>query len=280
MLRLTLAFVVAKSSALAFQPVHTRSAVAFRGAAAVRSAAAVMMANDEATRDSSADLDSGSDVMATGETRAELIARLRSPIRQYDGGWADIHGRYGGKNEKKLAESKGQLVWGTGGGRRLDEQGKETNTGSLPAEKQAQLVLPEESFKVSKMEMSQTDEDFVMECAEHEEAELFIDIEPMFLTAEEYFYGFTADSDPKFTIDPGMSSDIEGVMNAKDHSASSRGATLGSLDRATSTQRIMIKLKFKPEYQVGEFEAHLCFIFPSEKSFSKFYKITGKSTSA
>ena len=41
----------------------------------------------------------------------------------------------------------------------------------------------------------------------------------------------------------------------------------------------MIKLKFKPEYAEGEFVAYLCFILPNEKTFSKFYKITGKSFS-
>ena len=32
------------------------------------------------------------------------------------------------------------------------------------------------------------------------------------------------------------------------------------------------------EESAGEVEAYLCFIFPTEKSFSKFYKITGKAT--
>ena len=61
-------------------------------------------------------------------------------------------------------------------------------------------------------------------------AEMFIDIEPMFLTKEEYFYGFTADSDPAISIDHWMSSDIEGEMNAKDFAKDGGSATLGSLD--------------------------------------------------
>jgi len=235
------------------------------------------MSDDDATRDSANDWAS-----------AELLARLRAPIRQYDGGWADTATRYGGK--KKNTNINGEIIdggthYGTGGGKRLDNDvsgvgGSHHEGPTLPADKQEQLVLPEESFKISKMEMSQTDEDFEMECAEHEEAEMFIDIEPMFLTKEEYFYGFTADSDAKFTIEHGMSSEIEGEMNAKDHAAAPRAATLGSLDRAESTRRIMIKIKFKPGFVVGEFEAHMCFIFPNEKNFSKFYKITGKSTPA
>jgi hypothetical protein len=77
-----------------------------------------------------------------------------------------------------------------------------------------------------------------------------------------------------------MSSDIEGEMNAKDHNAAPRGArTMGSLERGESTRRIMINLKFNPEFEAGEAVAHLCFIFPNEKAFSKFYKITGKATS-
>jgi len=110
---------------------------------------------------------------------------------------------------------------------------------------------------------------------------MFVDIEPMFLTKEEYFYGFTADSTSKITIDHSMSSDIEGEMNAKDHKGKQVGvsssATLGSLERGAATQRIMIKLQFKPEFEKGEFDAYLCFMFPNEKAFSKFYKITGKS---
>ena len=143
----------------------------------------------------------------------------------------------------------------------------------------AQLVLPEESFSITKMAMSQTDEDFEIECdlSEAQEAEMFIDIEPMFLTKEEYFYGFTSDSDPKISIDHSMSSDPEGEMNAKDH-AKQTFARDGDMKRQEKTRRIMIKLKFNPAYEAGEFVAHLCFIFPNEPNFSKFYKITGKST--
>jgi len=282
MMRLTLAFIVAQASALALQPVHA----AARSAAAVRSAAA-MMADPEATRDSAPNLDSGSDMMATGETREELMARLRQPIRQFDGGWADTATRYGGK--KKTTNINGEEIdmsathYGTGGGKRLDTDvgSLGTQEETLPPEKQAMLVLPEESFKIEKMEMSQTDEDLVIECnleAGELKGETFIDIEPMFLTKEEYFYGFTADSSPKISIDHSMSSDIEGEMNAKDHNAKVGAATMGSMKGTSGGRRIMIKLAFNPEFEVGEFDAYLCFIFPNEKAFSKFYKITGKST--
>jgi len=271
--RLTLAVLVAQTSALALQNVRARSA------AAVRSAAAIM-SDPEATRDSAPNLDGMSDIMATGETREQLIARLRSPIRQADGGWADTATRYGGK--KKNTNINGEVIesgthYGTGGGQRLDNDFGLGESGTeLPAEKKATLVLPEESFKVEKMEMSQTDEDFVMECAEHETAELFIDIEPMFLTPTDYYYGFTADSDAKISIDFSLSSEIEGVMPAKTH----KGKASQELTKEDMKQRIAIKLEFKPNFTVGEFDAYLCFMFPNEKSFSKFYKITAKSTSA
>jgi len=275
MLRLSLAFLVAQSSALALQPVCARSAAAARSAAVVRSmrSAAAMMSDPDATRDSE-----------DGWASAELLARLRSPIRQYDGGWADTATRYGGKKQINPRDA-GNTHYGTGGGRRLEDDTFSADAGStaLPPEKQALLVLPEESFKISKMEMSQTDEDFVLECALDEnqmEAEMFIDIEPMFLTKEEYFFGFTADSDPKISIEHGMSSEIQGELNAKEHASDRGSATMGSLDGGESKRGVMIKLKFKPEFAVGEFDAYLCFIFPNEPAFSKFYKITGKSTSA
>jgi len=97
---------------------------------------------------------------------------------------------------------------------------------------------------------------------------MVIDIEPMFLMRTKYFYGFTADSDPNISINHFMSSEIEGEMASKAHA--------GKLDE---TENVKINIKFKPE-SAGEFEAHLCFMFPTEKPFSKFYKITGKATLA
>ena len=111
---------------------------------------------------------------------------------------------------------------------------------------------------------------------------MYIDIEPMFLTKTPYFYGFTADSSPKISIEHGSSSDMEGEMQPKDHNSKIGAATAGSLardkDKALHLSRVMIKLKFSPAFEAGEFDAYLCFIFPEEKPFSKFYKITGKST--
>ena len=267
MLRLTLASLVAQSSALALQPVHTRSTVAVRNAAATRSAAS-MQVDWDATRDN--------EEKAAADAQAALLAHLRRPIRQYEGGWGDRALRNGGVDNERIGKGPTPHVQDD----EDDPTKKKAEVPTLPQEKQAQLVLPEESFKISKMEMSQTDEDFVMECAlgsGDTEAEMFIDIEPMFLTKEKYFYGFTADSSPKISIDHHMSSPIEGEMNAKSHD-DKRMKTEGSLERGESTRRIMIKLKFNPEFEAGEFDAYLCFMFEEEKAFSKFYKITGKST--
>jgi len=82
-----LAFFVPQSSALTLQPVHARSAVA------VRSAALVM--SDDATRDSEDEADAA---------RAALLAHLRAPIRQYEGGWGDRVLRDGGVDNSRIGK--------------------------------------------------------------------------------------------------------------------------------------------------------------------------------
>ena len=129
----------------------------------------------------------------------------------------------------------------------------------LPAEKAAKLVLPEASFKISKMDVSQTDEDFVMECSSMNDTEMFVDVEPAMNTYEDYFFGLTSDSHPTITISQDESSPIEGRMDRRGGAATS------------------VKLKFEPNGASGEFEAYLCFVLENEPDFSKFYKITGKT---
>jgi len=90
----------------------------------------------------------------------------------------------------------------------------------------------------------------------------------MFITKTEYFYGFTAGSDPNITIDHLKSSFIEGEMASKRH---------GAVEEGEDDVNVKINIKFTPE-SVGEVEAYLCVMFPKEKSFSKFYKITAKGT--
>ena len=258
MLRLTLALLVAQSSALALQTVHARSAVAVRSAAAMMS---------DATRDSDAD--------AEAERMAKLLAHLKAPIRQYEGGWGDTAMRDGGKNKDRFGKGPTPHLIGTDNDNAI--AGDNTAMAQAPVaapmlspEKQAKLVLPEEAFKVSKLAMSQTDEDFVIECslAKGEmEGEFTVEVEPMFLKKEEYFFGFTTDSDPKISIDYGLSSDAKGEALVK-------GSHLAKI----KDEPVTIKLKFKPEFTVGECDAYLCLILPNEDMSSKFYKITGKCT--
>ena len=264
MLRLTLALLVARSSVLALQPV-----LAVRSAAAVRGAVSMQVDWDARK---------AKEEEAAAEAHRKLMAHLRAPQRQYEGGWGDTALRTGGKDKNRFGTGPdGNLGKAFDGETNERRKTKSSRGGALPEEKQAQMVLPAESFKVTKMEMSQTDEDFVMEVGAGEtEAEMFIDIEPMFLTPEKYFYGFTSDSDAKISIDYENSDENQGELNAKDHAAKRDGTAAGVDDEKKDSGGIKIKLKFTPESASGEFNAHLCFIFPNEKAFSKFYKITGK----
>ena len=127
---------------------------------------------------------------------------------------------------------------------------------TLSPEQQAQCVLPEESWKVSKMGMSSTDEDFEIECAAMDYATLGVLVEPEMNTYQDYFFGLAADSDPQFKIDMANSSPFEG-----------RTARKGG-------EPTEIMLKCDPNGASGEFVAYLCFILPEEPTFSKFYKVT------
>lgn len=175
----------------------------------------------------------------------------------------------------------------------LDAGGKEKVEKMLTDEQKAYFVLPEESFKVEKLDMSQTDEDFEMEVSyPFETADVFIDIYPMFATQKPaYFYGFTADSADIIKVDTMGSSEIEGEMNSKGGRESSgseripcslliitRG--LDADERVFESliwQPVSIKVTFDPKGATGDFEAYLCFILPEEQNFSRFYKITAKS---
>lgn len=131
---------------------------------------------------------------------------------------------------------------------------------SLPADKKAMLVLPEAEWNVAKMAVSATDEDFELTCSAMGDTELTINVEPMMNTYEEYFYGFTADSDPMFRLSADESDPIEGKMQRRGGEATK------------------IKVKCDPNGAAGEFVAHLGFILPEEKTFSKWYKLTLKTT--
>jgi len=127
---------------------------------------------------------------------------------------------------------------------------------TLDPEKQAMCVLPEESWKVTKMAMSNTDEDFEIQCAAMDYATICVLVEPDMNTYQDYFFGLTADSDSRFKIDMSQSSPFEG-----------RTARKGG-------EPTEIMIKCDPQGTDGIYTAHLCFILPEEPTFSKFYKIT------
>lgn len=127
---------------------------------------------------------------------------------------------------------------------------------ALPAEKAALIVLPEPSWKVSMMAVSDVDEVIELQCAAMDYTETAIDIEPMMNTYQDYFFGLTADSHASFTIDYDRSSPIEGTMGR-------RGG-----------EPLTIIVKCDTNGQVGEFVAHVGCILPDEPDFNKFYKIT------
>ena len=85
-----------------------------RAVATVRSAAALM--SQPATGGGN-----------TGDPEADaayaaLLAHLRAPIRQYDGGWADTVSREGHKKDAAMEAAKdGKAAYGTGGGERLED---------------------------------------------------------------------------------------------------------------------------------------------------------------
>jgi len=127
---------------------------------------------------------------------------------------------------------------------------------TLPEDKAALIVLPEPSWKVSIMAVSDIDLAIEMECAAMDYTETAIDIEPMMNTFQEYFFGFTADSHASFSIDHDRSSPIEGTMGRR------------------GNDPLTIIVKCDTNGQVGEFVAHVGCILPDEPDFSKFYKVT------
>lgn len=132
----------------------------------------------------------------------------------------------------------------------------------LSPDKQALCVLKEPEWNINKMDVSATDEDFVLQTSSMGDATCEIVIDPPFNTHEDYVVGFTADSSPKISILHDESSEIEGRTQR-------RGG-----------EPLVFKLKYEPQGQDGEVLAHLCCIFPEEKMYSKFYEIRGKTDGA
>jgi len=113
------------------------------------------------------------------------------------------------------------------------------------------FVLPAESFKVSKMEVSSTNEDFEMFCDSLTPKDLVVEVKPVCMTFEDFYCGFTADSHPAFRCSP----------------------TTGKQERRNGPPT-QVKVTVDPQGAHGELVGYLCFILPEEKDFSTFYKIT------
>ena len=113
------------------------------------------------------------------------------------------------------------------------------------------FVLPEAAFKVSKMEVSQTDEDFEMWTDSLTPKDLIIDVKPVCMTFEDFYCGFTADSHPAFRCNP----------------------TEGKTERRNGPPT-QITVTVEPQGASGDLVGYLCFILPEEKDFSTYYKIT------
>jgi hypothetical protein len=153
-------------------------------------------------------------------------------------------------------DEEGSMVQGIAeGGVSFEQLSNAAGDAELPAEKAAQLVLPEPEWNVAKMAVSSTDEDFSIECSAMDTSEITIAVEPMFNTYEKYFFGLSADSSPNFKIVQETSSAIEGTMDRRG------GAPCE------------VTVKFDSNGSQGEFIANLCFILEEEKGFSKFYEI-------
>jgi len=117
-------------------------------------------------------------------------------------------------------------------------------------------VLPEPEFRLTKMAVSATHEDFEITCASTGDTELTIEVSPVCMTFEDFHCGFTADSHPAFKVKSGME---KGTMERRNGPATP------------------VTIQVDPRGASGELVGHLCFILPEEKDFSTFYTITCKS---
>eukprot|EP00322_Chrysochromulina_rotalis_P012281 CAMPEP_0115859078 /NCGR_PEP_ID=MMETSP0287-20121206/16428_1 /TAXON_ID=412157 /ORGANISM="Chrysochromulina rotalis, Strain UIO044" /LENGTH=253 /DNA_ID=CAMNT_0003313363 /DNA_START=32 /DNA_END=793 /DNA_ORIENTATION=+ len=115
----------------------------------------------------------------------------------------------------------------------------------------SQFVLPEPSWNVNKMEVSATDYDLEMFCSSTEEGKLKVEVNPVCMTFEDYYCGFTPDSHPSFSVTPDK----------------------GTLERRNGPPT-ELTVTCNPKGAAGELVGYLCVILPDEKDFSTYYKIT------
>lgn len=116
------------------------------------------------------------------------------------------------------------------------------------------FVLPAPEFRVTKMAVSETHEDFEMFTSSMDDKDLQIDVAPVCMTFQDFFVGFTPDSDPSFSVTP----------------------TTGSTERRNGPPTTLT-VNCNPRGKTGELVGYLCFILPDEKDFSTYFKITCKS---
>lgn len=113
------------------------------------------------------------------------------------------------------------------------------------------FVLPEPEWRLSKMAVSSTNEDFEMFCDSLTPKQLVIDVAPVCMTFEDFYCGFTPDSHPAFSCNP----------------------TSGKTERRNGPPT-SITVTVDPKGASGELVGYLCFILPEEKDFSTYFKIT------
>jgi hypothetical protein len=98
------------------------------------------------------------------------------------------------------------------------------------------------------------DQELDMFCSSTESKDLYIDVNPVCMTYEDFYCGFTADSHPGFSVTP----------------------TSGQMEKRKGAPTT-VTVTCKPNGAHGELVGHLCFILPDEKPFSTYYKITCES---
>lgn len=113
------------------------------------------------------------------------------------------------------------------------------------------FVLPEPSWKVDRMAVSATNDEFEISTASTESASFTIPVKPVCMTFEDFYCGFTADSHPGFSCTP----------------------TKGKMERRNGPPT-SVTVTCKPNGASGELVGYLCFILPEEKDFSSYFKIT------
>jgi len=136
------------------------------------------------------------------------------------------------------------------GGMTLDEVRASYGQEAPGLDDAKKAMLEEMTEKAISKDM--TDLDFEISCSSMLDTECVFDVRPTMNTFEEYFVGLTAGSHPSFK----MTSGCEGTMDR-------RGG-----------EPVTVTVKCDPGGQAGELVAYVGFIFPEEKPFSTFYKIT------